>query len=324
MALLRHAQSSHGKLLLLSRPSLRLPPLHPAARGRVQKLPVACPREPAPILDQTAPCIIPSSSPGSGRLWRPAWALERRFGAGLHSANNHQCTLSQTLVLSQPQFPWGSSGVTAPLPQGPGCSRAGGVNRPAEGGLRAGPVLQPSVHRPPRRPPGRSCLLVRLPRPGPSQPARQNLNGGRQLPEDRARGQGQLLSYGWRTAQAWRAAGRDRPAPPGRASGGLRGPAPWPGLALPPGGAIAKRLLPSGGGVRAAAARSGKAGSGTPPSGAPRSPSRETHPGSPTPLPAGAAPIPQAERQRLESQERQCGAVVGVWALMPAPDCGAL
>lgn len=135
------------------------------------------------------------------------------------------------------------------------------------------------------------------------------------------RGQGQ---DGRRTAQAWRTAGRDRPAPPGHAAGGLRGPAPWPGLVLPPGGAIAKRLLPSGGGVRAAAARSGKAGSGTPPSGAPRSPGRETHPGSPTLLPPGAAPIPQAERERLESQERQCGAVVGAWAQMPAPDCGAL
>ncbi|CAI9161844.1 unnamed protein product, partial [Rangifer tarandus platyrhynchus] len=48
--------------------------------------------------------------------------------------------------------------ATASLPQGPGCSRASGVNRPAEGGLRAGPVLQPSAHRPPRRPPlGVAC-----------------------------------------------------------------------------------------------------------------------------------------------------------------------
>ena len=150
------AHGSQGKLSLLSRPSVRLPPLHPAARGlgRAQKVPAACPGGPAPTLDQKAPCIISSSSPGSGRRrcgdQLGPWSGDPVQGS---TPNNHQCALSQAPVLSQPQFPRGSNGVTASLPQGPGCSRASGVNRPAEGGRPAGPVLQPSVHRPPRRPP---------------------------------------------------------------------------------------------------------------------------------------------------------------------------
>ena len=191
------AHGSQGKLPLLSRPSVRLPPLHPAARGlgRAQKVPAACPGGPAPTLDQTAPCIISSSSPGSGRRrcgdQLGPWSGDPVQGS---TPNNHQCALSQAPVLSQPQFPRGSNGVTASLPQGPGCSRASGVNRPAEGGRQAGPVLQPSVYRPPRRPPRRSGLLGRLPQLGPSQPARPRLNRGRRLPGDRAGSRGQLLS----------------------------------------------------------------------------------------------------------------------------------
>lgn len=46
----------------------------------------------------------------------------------------------------------------------------------------------------------------------------------------------------------------------------------------------------------------------------------KTHPRSPTPLPPARLRFPQAEREWLASQERQCGAVVGAWTLMPAPD----
>lgn len=73
----------------------------------------------------------------------------------------------------------GSSGVTAPLPQGPGCSRASGVNRWAEGGLRAGPVLQPSVHRPPRRPRRRSSSSGFQPTSTPAPEPRRRLPGDR-------------------------------------------------------------------------------------------------------------------------------------------------
>lgn len=160
MVLLRHAKGSHGKFLLLSRPSLRLPPLHPAARGRVQKVPVACPRGPAPILDQTAPCIISSSSPGSGRRRcgdQPGpWSGDLVQGSALPTTSSAPIARPQSCPS---QFPRGSSGVTAPLPQGPGCSRASDVNRPAEGGLRAGAVLQPvlSTARPGALPEGVAC-----------------------------------------------------------------------------------------------------------------------------------------------------------------------
>lgn len=121
-------------------------------------------------------------------MWRPAWALERRFGAGFRSANNQQCAHSQAPVLSQPV----SSGVKrgdSSSPTGSGLQQSKRCE-PAGRGRAASRCCPPAgaVHRPSRRPPRRSCLLVRLPRPGPSQPARQSLKGGRQLPEDRAGG----------------------------------------------------------------------------------------------------------------------------------------
>lgn len=111
------------------------------------------------------------------------------------------------------------------------------------------------------------------------------------------RGRGQLLSYGSRTAKAWREAGRDSPAP-------RRARRRWPPRAC----ALARPCAPSWRRDHKASAaiwwrrpgscgaeRGGRVRGGRPLTGAPGSPSRETHQGSPTPLPPGAAPIPKAE-----------------------------
>lgn len=189
----------------------------------------------------------------------------------------------------------GSSGVTAPLPQGPDGSRASGVDRRAEGGLRAGPVLQPSVHRPPRRPRRRSCSSGFA---GPDQ-AHQHASARATGDGCPGTGQGSGPTPELRVTDG-----------AGLAGGGKRPPCSpgarrrWPPRAC----ALARPCAPSRRRDRKASAaiwwrrpgscgaeRGGRVRGGRPLSGAPRSPSRKTHLGSPTPLPPGAAPIPKAE-----------------------------
>lgn len=65
-------------------------PLHAASGGPV-KGPVACPRGPAPILDQTALASFLVHLQALGAVdVGDQLALERRSRAGFHSANNHQ------------------------------------------------------------------------------------------------------------------------------------------------------------------------------------------------------------------------------------------
>lgn len=296
MALLRQRTWLTGQTPLLSRPSLGLPPLHPAARGlgRAQKVPAACPGGPAPTLDQTAPCIISSSSPGSGRRrcgdQLGPWSGDPGQGSTLPTTTSAPSARPQSCPS---QFPRGSNGVTASLPQGPGCSRASGVNRPAEGGLQAGPVLQPSVHRPPRRPPRRSGLLVQLPQLGPWETAARGPGrGSGPTPELRVADGSGLAGGGKRPPYS---PGARRRWPP-RACALARPCAPCRRRDRKASAAIWWRRLGSCGAERGGRVRN------TPIRGlSKQNTSKKPHASTPV-----AAPIPQAEREWLAFQERQC------------------
>lgn len=178
--------------------------------------------------------------------------------------------------------------------------------------LRAGPVLQPpSTARP-------GALAVGVARPASSPPARQRPNHGDGCPGTAWVGANPELRV---TDGAGLAGGGKRPpCSPGGAPQVAPRACALARPCAPPGGAIAKRLLPSGGGVRAAAARSGEAGSGEAgPIRAPRSPSREH---------TQEAPRLCLWRLRFPRQKGMAGIpreavwCVGRLILMPAPDCG--
>nr|CAI9697213.1 unnamed protein product [Rangifer tarandus platyrhynchus] len=151
------ARGSQGKLPLLSRPSLRWPPLHPAARGlgRAQKVPAACPRGPAATLDQRAPRIISSSSPGSGH---------RRCGdqLGPWSGDPVQGSTLPTTTSAPSARPQSCPSHSFP-PTGSGLQQSKRCE-PAGRGRAASRACPPAFGPPPApAPSSRSGLLVRLP-----------------------------------------------------------------------------------------------------------------------------------------------------------------